>query len=106
MEVGGEYNARRAKRFRDLPSGPRVGWDILVGARGAAKDIIQKEEGVALDSVVKSGPVAGLGDKAIFSHLLPSMVLEDNVLLEFTMPILPNAAAKFRPLATKALSRL
>jgi hypothetical protein len=87
-------------------TGGKEGWDILVGARAAAKDIIQKEEGVALDSVVKSGPVAGLGDKAIFSDILPSMVLKDNVLLEFTMPILHNAAAKFRPLATKALSRL
>jgi hypothetical protein len=33
------------------------------------------------------------------------MVLKDNVLLEFTMPILSNAAAKCRPLATKALSQ-
>jgi hypothetical protein len=55
---------------------------------------------------VKSGPVAGLGDKAIFSDILPAMVLKDNVLLEFTMSTLPNATAKFRPLATKALSWL
>jgi len=87
-------------------TGGKEGWDIMAQSRGAAKDVIQKEEGVALDSIVKSGPVAGLGDKAFFSDLLPSLVLKDNVLLEFTMPLVKNPAAKFRPLATKALSRL
>jgi hypothetical protein len=80
-----------------LLDGRQEGWDILVGARGAAKDIIQKEKGVALDSVVKSGPVAGLGDKAIFSDILPSMVLKDNLLLEFTMPILSRRGGKVPP---------
>ena len=95
-------------RMSSSATGPadKEGWEIMAGARGAAKDIIQKEEGVALDSIVKSGPVAGLGDKAFFSDLLPSLVLKDNVLLEFMMPLLPNKAAQFRPLATKALSRL
>lgn len=87
-------------------TGGKEGWEIMAFSRGAAKEIIQKEEGVALDSIVKSGPVAGLGDKAFFSDLLPSLVLKDNVLLEFTMPLIPNPEAKFRPLATKALSRL
>jgi hypothetical protein len=71
-----------------------------------AKDIVQKEEGVGLDSIVKAGPVAGLGDKAMFSPLLESLVLKDNVLLEFTTSLLPKPEAQFRPLATKALSRL
>lgn len=87
-------------------TGGKEGWDIMAQSRGAAKDVIQKQEGVALDSVVKSGPVAGLGDKAFFSDLLPSLVLKDNVLLEFTMPLVKNPAAQFRPLAIKALSRL
>jgi hypothetical protein len=87
-------------------TGGKEGWDILAGSFGAAKGILQKEEGVAVDSIVKSGPVVGLGDKAFFSDLFPSLVLKDNVLLEFTMPLIPNLEAKFRPLATKALSRL
>ena len=84
----------------------KEGWDILAGSRGMAKDLIQKNEGVDMDSVVKSGPVSGLGDKAFFSDLLPSLVLKDNVLLEFTLSPLPQPAVAFRPLATKALSRL
>jgi len=87
-------------------SGGKEGWEILGMSRSMAKGIIQKQEGVALDSVVKSGPVEGLGDKAFFSPLLPSLVLEDNVLLEFSLALLPNPAASFYPLATKALSRL
>jgi len=87
-------------------TGGKEGWDILAGSLGAAKNILQKEEGVAVDSIVKSGPVVGLGDKASFSEVFPSLVLKDNVLLEFTMPLIPNLEAKFRPLATKALSRL
>ena len=87
-------------------SGGKEGWEILGMSRGMAKDIIQKEEGVALDSIVKAGPVEGLGDKAFFSPLLPSLVLKDNVLLEFSLALLPSPAATFRPLATKALSRL
>ncbi len=84
----------------------KEGWDIMAMSRGMAKDLIQKEEGVALDSIVKAGPVAGLGDKAMFSPLFPSLVLKGNVLLEFTLSPLDNPAAHFRPLATKALSRL
>ena len=87
-------------------TGGKEGWEILGVSHGMAKDIIQQAEGVALDSIVKSGPVAGLGDKAFFSPLLPSLVLKDNVLLEFTLSPLDNPAAHFRPLATKALSRL
>ena len=85
--------------------GPQ-GWDIMAASRGMAKDIIQKAEGVALDSVVQSGPVSGLGDKAFFSPLLPSLVLKGDVLLEFTLALLDKPEAHFRPLATKALGRL
>lgn len=87
-------------------TGGQEGWEILGASRSMAKDIIQQNEGVVLDSIVKAGPVAGLGDKAFFSPLLPSLVLKGNVLLEFTLSPLDNPAAFFRPLATKALSRL
>ena len=87
-------------------TGGKEGWEILAGSRAMAKDMIQKNEGVDMDSVVKSGPVSGLGDKARFSDILPSLVLKDNVLLEFTFSLLPEPALHFRSLATKALSRL
>jgi hypothetical protein len=87
-------------------TGGKDGWDILASSRGMAKDIIQKEEGVRLDSIVKAGPVFGLGDKAFFSPLLPSLVLKGDVLLEFTWVLLPKPEAQFRPLATRAMSRL
>ena len=87
-------------------TGGKEGWDVMALSRGIAKDAIQNEEGVNMDSVVKNGPVSGLGERALFSDLLPSLVLKDNVLLEFTISPLPNPAAHFRPLATKVLSRL
>jgi hypothetical protein len=81
-------------------------WKINAAARGMAKGMIQEHEGVVLDSVVKAGPVSGLGDQAFFSPLLPSLVLKDDIMLEITMPIHPNPEAQFRPLVTKILSRL
>jgi hypothetical protein len=87
-------------------TGGKEGWQILAASRSMARGIIQKQEGVALDSVVKVGPVPGLGDKALFSPLFESLVLKDDILLEITTSLLPNPEAQFRPLATKMLSRL
>lgn len=81
-------------------------WDINGAARGMARGIVRKQEGVTLDSVVKAGFVSGLGDKAFFSPLLQSLVLKGDVLLEITMSVLPKPEAQFRPLVTKMLSRL
>jgi len=87
-------------------TGGQEGWKILGASRAMAKDIIKKEENANMDSIVQIGPVAGLGDKAVFSPLLPSLVLKDDVLLEFTTSMLPKPELQFRPLAMKALSRL
>ena len=87
-------------------TGGQEGWKILAASRAMAKDIIKKEENANMDSIVQIGPVAGLGDKAVFSPLLPSLVLKDDVLLEFTTSMLPKPELQFRPLAMKALSRL
>jgi hypothetical protein len=86
--------------------GGKEGWKILGESRAMAKDIIKKQEGANLDSIVQVGPVPGLGDKAVFSPLLTSLVLKDDVLLEFTTSMLPKPALQFRPIAMKALSRL
>lgn len=87
-------------------TGGKEGWDILAGARGKAVAILKSAEGVGLDSAVKTGPVPGLGDKAMFSPLLESLVLKGDVLLEMTTSMLLKPEVQFRPLATKALSRL
>ena len=87
-------------------TGGKEGWQILAASRSMARGIIQKQEGVALDSVVKVGPVPGLGDKALFSPLFESLVLKDDILLEIMTSLLPKPEAQFRPLATKMLSRL
>jgi hypothetical protein len=87
-------------------TGGKEGWKILAESRGMAKDIIKQQERANLDSIVEVGPVVGVGDKAVFSPLLPSLVLKDDVLLEFTTSLLPKPALQFRPLAMRALSRL
>ena len=81
-------------------------WEIGLMARGMAESMIQSQEGVALDSVVKAGPVSGLGDKAIFGSMLGSMVLKNDMMLEIGMWYLPKPEVQFRPLVTKMLSRL
>ena len=86
--------------------GGRQGWEINGASRRMAKGMVEKQEAVVFDSVVKTGFVPGLGDKAFFSPLLESLVLKDDVLLEITTSLLPKPEAQFRPLVTKMLSRL
>jgi hypothetical protein len=87
-------------------TGGKEGWDIMAASRGAASAALEREEGIGLDSVVKTGPVGGLGDKAFYGDLLPSLVLQGDVLLELSVSPLPRPAAQFRPLAARALARL
>lgn len=86
--------------------GGRQGWEINGASRSMAKGMVQKQEGVAFDSAVKTGLVPGLGDKAFFSPVLESLVLKDDVLLEITTSLLPKPEDQFRPLVAKMLSRL
>lgn len=86
-------------------------WDASTAARGAGDRMLAGAEGVGIDSltkagIVKAGPVAGLGDAAYFSELLPSLVLKGDVLLELNMALLKEPEAKFRPLAQAVLSRI
>lgn len=64
------------------------------------------EPGVNVDSIVRPGPVAGLGDAAMFSDLMPSYVLVGDRLLELQIMLVPNSRAAFVPLARKAIDRL
>jgi hypothetical protein len=77
-------------------------------ATGMAPQVMAEEPGddMLIDSIVRPGPVEGLGDVAFFSDLLPSYVLTGDVLLEMGLQQMPDAKQHFRPLASTALARL
>lgn len=79
---------------------------VQMGTGLAARMMAEPGDEAVVDSIVRPGPVQGLGDAALFSDLIPSYVLTGDVLLEMDMPLLPNAKQHFRPLASIALARL
>jgi hypothetical protein len=86
-------------------------WNASQAALKAGDKMLAGSEGVGIDSlakagVVKAGPVAGLGDAAYFSDLLPSLVLKGDVLLELNMALMKDPARTFRPLVEKLLARI
>jgi hypothetical protein len=87
-------------------SGGREQWEIQGSGYAIAKEAMGAAEGADLDSIVKPGPVAGLGDAAIFADLMPAVVLEGDRMVELMVFHLPGARAKFRPLAAKVLERI
>jgi hypothetical protein len=91
--------------------GGKEQWKASAVGRAAGDRMLAGAEGVGIDSlakagVVEAGPVQGLGDAAYFSDLLPSQVLKGDVLLELTMHLLEDPAARFRPLVEKLLARI
>lgn len=87
-------------------SGGQEAFEIYRSGMGMANDMWRAAEGVELDSVVKPGPVQGLGDAAVYAELVPSVVLEGDHFLELMLFYLPGAKAKFRPLAEMMLERM
>jgi hypothetical protein len=87
-------------------SGGKEQWDTWRTAQGLGDQALRRAEGVSVDSVVSQGLVPGIGDAAYFSELLPSLVLEDDVLFEIKLALAPRAGAKFAGLATKLLAKL
>lgn len=61
---------------------------------------------MSLDSINKAGPVSGLGERAYFGGLLPSLVLQGDVLLEYKLAMDPDEEQNFPRLAKAALARL
>lgn len=87
--------------------GGREMLDIVQSGINIAAGLMAEGGDEALvDSIVRPGPVVGLGDVALFSDILPSYVLSGDVLLEIYLQLLPNARQHFRPLAHTALARL
>lgn len=75
------------------------------GKKRKEGSLMRASEGAELDSIVKPGPVAGLGDSAAYAELAPGVVLQGDV-LELTTFHLPDARRNFRPLAQKVLARI
>ncbi|MGQ9598494.1 MAG: hypothetical protein ACUVWZ_03660 [Anaerolineae bacterium] len=84
----------------------RQEWETWRIAQGLGDEALKQAEGVSADDVVHQGPVAGIGDAAYFSTLLPSLVLQGDVLLEINLFFVPNAEAKFAPLARQLLAAI
>jgi hypothetical protein len=86
--------------------GGREGWEIELAARGAAEPLIEQQEGIEVDSIVRPGYVSGLGDAAHFNSLLPSQILIGDTLIQFLMPLMPEPERHFRPLGERVIRKL
>ncbi|HZD70570.1 MAG TPA: hypothetical protein VFA45_17250 [Actinomycetes bacterium] len=88
-------------------SGGRESWEIMQSGTALAVEIMGEEfSDVNVDSIVTPGPVPGLGDAAVFSDIMPSAILEGDVLIEMLVTFLPEPERHFVPLGRKALARL
>jgi hypothetical protein len=86
--------------------GGRQRWDTWRRAQGLGEQMLRQAEGVSMDSVVQQGLVPGIGDAAYFSPILPSLILEGDVLLELTLPGVVAPEKHFRRLATAMVGRI
>jgi hypothetical protein len=86
--------------------GGKQGWETWRAAQGMGGDVLSKAEGVHPDSIVKQGVVAGVGDAAYFSELLPSLLLKGDVLAEMELSLVPHPEKKFLKLAKTLLARM
>jgi len=123
---GGPVEARRGDddgpdRTSCIYAPPGSDWDVMwitVHWRGGREEWqtqqrgreignqMMSAEGEDVDSITRPDPLAGIGDAAYYGGILPSLVLEGDVLLEFMMPLLRDDRQHFPVLAQKAVSRL
>ena len=82
--------------------GGKEQWEVWQAASGMAKNLFEEQEGVDINEIVSQGPVAGVGDAAFFSELLPSLILKGDILFELNLALVPEAGKKFRGLAEKS----
>jgi hypothetical protein len=88
-------------------SGGRESWEIMQSGTDLAVGVMSEDfSDVNVDSIVRPGPVPGLGDAAVFSDIMPSAILEGDVLIEMLVTFLPEPERHFVPLGRKALARL
>jgi len=87
-------------------SGGRDEWNTWQMATSMASKTWEQTEKVSLDSITKADPVSGLGDRAYFGGLLPSLVLKGDILLEYKLALVTEEKKNFPLLAKAALARL
>ncbi|HWP63104.1 MAG TPA: DUF3558 family protein, partial [Candidatus Binatia bacterium] len=87
-------------------SGGKEQWDAWKAAVNLGQQVFEQAEGVGPDDIIEQGPVAGIGDAAYFSTVLPSFVLKGDALLEMNLFFVEQAEAKFAGLAAKLLTRI
>jgi len=87
-------------------SGGEQEWETWLLATRYAKEAWDQAEKVDLDSITGAGLVSGLGDRAYFGGMLPSLVLKGDILLEFKMPLVMDEEEAFPQLALAALAKL
>lgn len=85
--------------------GGREEWETQQAGRAIGVRVMSAEV-EEVDGFTTPDPLAGIGDAAYYGGILPSLVFEGDVLLEFMMPLLRNDREHFPTLARKALSRL
>ncbi len=81
-------------------------WDSWMIATSYAGQLWEELEKVNLDSISGSGLVGGLGDRAYFGGIMPSLVLKGDVLLEFKLALVTEEERNFPLLAQAAVARL
>ena len=87
-------------------SGGKEHWETWRLAQGLGDAALKRAEGVEAGAVVKQGLVPGIGDRAFFSPVLPSLVLKGDTLFEIKFSLAPKADAKFAGLAAKLLAKV
>jgi len=87
-------------------SGGKEQWETWRLAQRLGDAALKQAEGVEAGAVVKQGLVAGIGDRAFFSPVLPSLVLKGDTLFEIKFSLAPKADAKFAGLAAKLLAKV
>ena len=87
-------------------SGGRDQWEAWQTATAWAGQAWEQAEKVDLDSITGASLVSGLGDRASFGGILPSLVLKGDVLLEFKLALITDEEKNFPLLAKAALARL
>lgn len=87
-------------------SGGMQEWETWQMATQYGRQTWEEAEKVDIDSITGAGLVAGLGDRAYFGGMLPSLVLKGDILLEFKMPLVTDEEEAFPRLAQAALAHL
>ncbi|MEW5978030.1 MAG: hypothetical protein AB1898_19725 [Acidobacteriota bacterium] len=81
-------------------------WDTWQMATQYAGKTWEQIEKVDSNQITGASLVNGLGDRAYFGGILPSLVLKDDILLEFKLPLVTDEKRNFPLLAQAALARL